>query len=224
MPIARKPYSTGEASREAILDAAEELMAAHGFAAASISSLEKSSGLPASSIYWHFGSKDGVLLAVMQRGADRFFASLPHAGDFGGTPLERIDAALAAAARLLDEHPQFLQLVITLGLQHAGGDPQVVKLVRDVRRRARERFEEALAPVLEALPPAKGRPGAAELARFGLALVDGAFVARHIDRDLDLEPMFAQLGVALAMMVGATPPACAPAPAERRARGAAPRG
>jgi AcrR family transcriptional regulator len=196
-------HRTGESSRESILDAAEQLMAAHGFAGASISLIEEESGLPASSIYWHFGSKDGVLLAVMQRGADRFFASLPHAADFDGTPVERIHAGLATAARLLDEHPQFLQLLITLGLQHTGGDPQVVELVREVRRRALERLEEGILAALEDLPEADRPAVAAEMARFALALADGAFIASHIDEGVDLETTFGQLGTALAGMVAA---------------------
>jgi AcrR family transcriptional regulator len=33
-----------------------------------------------SSVYHYFGSQDGILLAVMERGADRFFADLPRVG------------------------------------------------------------------------------------------------------------------------------------------------
>lgn len=193
----------GALSREAILDAAEELMAAHGFAGASISRIERASGLPASSIYWHFGSKDGVLLAMMQRGADRFFDSLPHAAELSGKPVERIEAAFALAARLLDEHPQFLRLLITLGLQHADGDPQVIELIRAVRRRARERLEEALLAALDALAEPERDGAAAELARVGLALTDGAFLARHIDGDRNLETVFAQAASALAALIAA---------------------
>ena len=34
-------------------------------------------GVPMSSVYRYFGSKDGILLAVMERGAGHFFAELP---------------------------------------------------------------------------------------------------------------------------------------------------
>ncbi|HEX8086589.1 MAG TPA: TetR/AcrR family transcriptional regulator [Solirubrobacteraceae bacterium] len=196
----------GAASREAILDAAERLMAAHGFTGASISRIERASGLPASSIYWHFGSKDGVLLAVMQRGADRFFASLPHAADFSGTPVERIRAGLATAALLLEEHPQFLQLLITLGLQHTD-DTKVLALVRETRQRARERLEEAIAAALEDLPDDERGAVSAELAHFALALADGAFVARQIDEGVDLESTFGQLATVLGAMVATRAPA-----------------
>src|SRR6266496_2327682 len=54
-------------SQDRILDAAERLVAERGYTAASISLISKASGLPASSIYWHFGSKEGLLAAVVER-------------------------------------------------------------------------------------------------------------------------------------------------------------
>lgn len=199
-PVTTSRERPSTASREAILDAAEQLMAAHGFTGASISRIEKASGLPASSIYWHFGSKDGVLLAMMQRGADRFFAAIPHASEFAGTPFERVEAALAEAARQLDKEPQFLRLLITLGLQH-GDDEQVMTLIREVRRRARSRVEEALVAALDALPEEERAAAAAEIAQFGMAVGDGAFVSHQIDEHHDLAATFAKLAKALQVMV-----------------------
>ena len=69
------PNRRGARSREAVLDAAERLIAAHGYDAATVAALVKEAGLPASSIYHYFGSKEGVLVAVMERGAERFLPS-----------------------------------------------------------------------------------------------------------------------------------------------------
>jgi AcrR family transcriptional regulator len=52
-------------------------MAEHGYNAATVAALVDEAGIPASSIYHYFGSKEGILLAVMERGAARFFESLP---------------------------------------------------------------------------------------------------------------------------------------------------
>ena len=175
-------------------------MAAHGYTGASISRIEKASGLPASSIYWHFGSKDGVLMAMMQRGAERFFGSVPPAEERAGTPLERLETSLATVARSLASEPRFLRLIITLGLQHRD-DEQVIALIRDVRRRARGRLEEALAPALEGLPPGDRRAEAAEIARFALAFADGAFIAYSVDEDVDFMAMYEQLSGMLRGMV-----------------------
>ncbi|GAA5023139.1 TetR/AcrR family transcriptional regulator [Streptomyces siamensis] len=55
----------GVRSRDAILDTASELMSQHGYAATSISMISTACGLPTSSIYWHFGSKEGIYVAML---------------------------------------------------------------------------------------------------------------------------------------------------------------
>ena len=60
-----------------MLDAAERVMAEHGFEAATLARVVEEAGIPMSSVHHHFGSKDGILLAIMERGADCFFADLP---------------------------------------------------------------------------------------------------------------------------------------------------
>ena len=76
--IAVTPNRRGVKSRALVLDAAERVMAADGFEAATIARVVEEAGVPLSSVYHYFGSKDGVLLAVMERGAERFFADLPE--------------------------------------------------------------------------------------------------------------------------------------------------
>jgi AcrR family transcriptional regulator len=111
-----KKQQQGERSRELILDATEQLMATRGYAATSISDIRKACGLPPSSIYWHFGSKEGVLAAVMQRGADRFFAAIPTSED--------AETQLAVLSTLQAQHPDFLRLFYMLSLER-GNDPAV---------------------------------------------------------------------------------------------------
>src|SRR5262245_65267756 len=90
-------------SRERILDAAERLVAERGYTAASISLISKASGLPASSIYWYFGSKEGLLAAVVERAARRWLPAqsrwLSNTND--------LPAFLRATGRAVSEHPDF---------------------------------------------------------------------------------------------------------------------
>ncbi|MEV4281682.1 TetR/AcrR family transcriptional regulator [Actinoplanes xinjiangensis] len=76
---ASEPDQQETGSRERILNSAERLIAEKGYAAASISDIARASGLPPGSIYWHFDSKAGVLNAVLQRGAQRFFTDVQEA-------------------------------------------------------------------------------------------------------------------------------------------------
>ena len=80
------PNRRGLKSRELVLDAAERVMAEHGFEAATLARVVEESGVPMSSVYHYYGSKDGILLAVMERGAERFFADLPEPDRRSGRP------------------------------------------------------------------------------------------------------------------------------------------
>ena len=65
-------------------------MAEHGFEAATLARVVEESGIPMSSVYHYFGSKDRILLAVMERGADRFFADLPDLSRRPGRPAQHL--------------------------------------------------------------------------------------------------------------------------------------
>ena len=65
--MATRTVRDGELSRESILDAAEELFARQGVRGASIRSINKAAGLSPAAVHYHFGSRDAVLDAVIQR-------------------------------------------------------------------------------------------------------------------------------------------------------------
>jgi AcrR family transcriptional regulator len=168
-----KKQQQGAQSREVILDATERLMATRGYAATSISDIRKASGLPASSIYWHFGSKEGVLAAVMERGAERYFAAIPADADF--------ERQLAAVIEQQEQHPDFLRLFLLLSLER-NDDPAAAAVVRRVRDRAIARFRDAITQLLpDDVPPAKSRRVVTELAAVATALSDGIFLAEHLE-------------------------------------------
>ncbi|MDT5185541.1 MAG: hypothetical protein QOI29_3699 [Mycobacterium sp.] len=188
-----KKQQQGEQSRELILDATERLMATRGYAATSISDIRKACGLPPSSIYWHFGSKEGVLAAVMERGADRFFAAIPTSDDAEGQ--------LAVLSILQSQHPDFLRLLYMRSLEH-NDDPAVAAVVRRVRDTAIRRFREAITQLLPAdAPPAKAERVATELTAFAVALSDGVFFADHLEPDTDVERMYRRLYQAMAALI-----------------------
>ncbi len=111
------PNRRGVKSRELVLDAAERVMAEHGFEAATLARVVTEAGIPMSSVYHYFGSKDGILLAVMERGADRFFADLPGLSRRPGRPAQHLARVVSAAARTLHRHPDFLRLLIVFAVQ-----------------------------------------------------------------------------------------------------------
>src|SRR6188508_2972397 len=89
------PNRRGVRSRELVLDAAERVMAEDGFEAATLARVVTESKIPPSSVYHYFGSKDGILLAVMERGAERFFADLPDPDQRLGPAAEHLRQVVA---------------------------------------------------------------------------------------------------------------------------------
>jgi len=178
-PLTRKEQQGAE-SRRRILDAASSLMAERGFAGSSISEVSRRSGLPASSIYWHFESKEGLLGAVMEEGAERWFAELERGG-----PLLRgtVGKSLLGArtARGLSQHPEFLRLMFLVALERKHIDPTSLAAIRRVRELALERLREGVHRLLESQGVTRASRLAEDLARFALAVADGAFLQDHID-------------------------------------------
>jgi AcrR family transcriptional regulator len=189
-----KRQQQGEQSRELILDATERLMSTRGFAATSINDIRKACGLPPSSIYWHFGSKEGVLAAVMERGADRFFAAIPTSDD--------VEGQLAALSTLQSQHPDFLRLFYMLSLERSE-DPAVAAVVRRVRDTAIGRFRGAITQLLPAdAPPSKAGRIVAELTAMAVAHSDGVFFADYLEPDAtDVERMYRRLFQAVAALI-----------------------
>lgn len=189
------PNRRGARSREAVLDAAERLMAEHGYQAATVAVLVDKAGIPPSSIYHYFGSKEGVLLAVMERGAERFFEALPDLDPRLGSQTERLQALVEAVAATLDRNPNFLRILVVMATQPVNADGgEVHRVVERVREMALERLRDQMQIVF-----GLDRDGADadHLARFALAAFDGAFVAHQSNPKLRLGDLLQHLPAAL---------------------------
>jgi AcrR family transcriptional regulator len=179
-----RPNRRGVKSRERVLDAAERVMAAEGFDAATIARLVEESGVPLSSVYHYYGSKEGVLLAVMQRGAQRFFADVPELDERVGTATDHLRIVVSNAVEALERHPNFLRLLIVFTVQPpSSGRTEIAAVVRQVRNTALRRLRKQLTLAFDGEPR---RGTSDQLARFALAAIDGAFVATRADRSVKL--------------------------------------
>ena len=199
VPARRAPTrkeQQGLDSRRRILDAASSLMTERGFAGTSISEVSRLSGLPASSIYWHFESEEGLLGAVVEEGAQRWFESLPAQAEKGRREASPA-ALLRATAAQLEKGPEFLRLMLLIALERKEIDPTSLAMIRRVRRLALDRIEKIVA--LEGGSP--GAELARDLAALVLAAADGLFVAHHIDpRATDVAAQLELLRRALAAL------------------------
>jgi AcrR family transcriptional regulator len=190
------PNRRGVKSRELVLDAAERVMATDGFEAATLARVVEESGIPMSSVYHYYGSKDGILLAVMERGNERFLADLPDPDERLGTPVEHLRLVMATAVATLERHPSFLRLLIVFAIQPPRSDAgKVHEVVGRVRELALGRLRKQIAIAFGDNPRSAKTD---RLARFALAAVDGAFVASQTDTGVTLQRLLAPMPEALA--------------------------
>lgn len=185
-------------ARELLLDVAERLMSEKGYAATPVSAVCKAAGVAVTSLYWHFGSKEGLLATVMERGAQRWFAALPRWDELPGDAGERTEVILRRGADAVAEHPVFLRLFYLLALE--GADDEVAaELVQRVRGHATNYFRDLIAGMLTSeYGPELARAAAEELAQFAVAFSDGCFFATQLEPTL-AQPrrMYADLAAAL---------------------------
>ena len=187
------PNRRGVRSRELVLDAAERLMAEHGYEAASVAALKEAAGIPMSSIYHYFGSKDGVLRAVMERGCERFFADLPPLSARSRRPVEHLRATVEAFAEAFDSHDDFIRLLVAMAAQPPTTG-EVLTVMNEVRSTARQRLKDE---IRIAFGPDLDDDAADRLAHFAHISLDGAFVSQQIEPGVSLHAILASLPAAL---------------------------
>lgn len=175
-----------------MLEAAAELIARQGYAATSITQISRRSGANPASIYWAFGSKEGLLAAVMERAAEAFFRRIEPSRE--GDPW----SWLAGLAEAFAEGPEFLRLLLVLSLERREGDPLVLEAARRVRTVAIEALASTYAETFSIDDPFRRRAVCERLARFTLMLFDGVFVASQIESDTtDLRRAFQTIAIAV---------------------------
>ena len=127
----RRTRANGEQSRQRILDAATEVATERGYEGTTISLVSKKSGLPPTSIYWHFADKDDLIAAVIERSFQRWLAALELPSG-QGTREQAIELGTQVAKALLDA-PDFLRLGLMLALEHRPVEPRAREMFLEVR-------------------------------------------------------------------------------------------
>ena len=147
-----KKSERGEPIREQILDAAARRMSRQGFHETSLSQIAEDVGIRAPSLLYHFGSKDGLYEALVQR----FYAQLGSrladaAGD--GAPGASIQQTLATLRSLDGEQRALLILLVTELLATGRGAEAIERAVAPLW----QGLELTFAPLVRApdAPPAR---------------------------------------------------------------------
>jgi AcrR family transcriptional regulator len=84
-----------------IIDVAIDLFAANGFKGTSIRDIAKTTGMTISNIYYYFGSKEGLLLAILEHSTRQIVEKLRQAAESDLEPIERFKLLLKTHLDLL---------------------------------------------------------------------------------------------------------------------------
>lgn len=187
MAEARRIRANGAASRERILDAAAEIAGERGYEGTSINLISKRSGLPASSIYWHFKDKDELIAAVIDRSFGRWSAAIsaPAAVPDGASPEELLHMAMRRTGSAIAEFPDYLRLGLMLILERRPEEPTARRKFLEVRQVAVDRARTLYEVLFADLGPADIET----LVTVTMAMSDGLFVAQEVG-EVDLADAF----------------------------------
>ncbi len=176
-----KPQSRGEARRQAILDAAADLFLEQGVENTTLSHIVARSKGSRSTLYQQFGSKEGLLRAMVQEATT----------DIWGVITENPDADLSTEAGLFDLGCRFVSAAL---------EPRALAVYRILACESRRlpeladvfyefgphTCEQLLADRFrQVFPPERAGASAEQLAQIFLGSVMGIY---HVERVLEIEP------------------------------------
>jgi AcrR family transcriptional regulator len=195
--MGRRKDQDATTSRERILEVAAAQFSHKGYAGAGVDQLAALSGIAKTAIYYHFGNKEGLLAAVLDRAASAWIEGIRAAAQQAGTPFERLDRTLIGVRTLLDEKPWIMKLLQILALEVADDKPDVRATLQAIIRRARAALVEGIRDALGA-----DLPGADVVASVFLALLDGIALGRQIiPEELALDEIFAEIRRLMVFMI-----------------------
>ncbi|MDO8767772.1 MAG: TetR/AcrR family transcriptional regulator [Burkholderiaceae bacterium] len=121
-----------------LLDEAARVFAKRGFAAASIREIVEPVGMLPGSVYYHFETKEALLVAVYREGVERITAKVDAAIQSADEPWKRLEAACIGHLSALLDSTDYSQVVIRIRPDDA---PVVAAELALLRRSYESRFE-----------------------------------------------------------------------------------
>jgi AcrR family transcriptional regulator len=131
-----------------LLDEAARAFAQRGFAAASVREIVQPVGMLPGSLYYHFPTKEALLVAVYREGVQRISAAVDRAVDDVADPWQRLEAACVAHLASLLDQTDYSQVVIRVRPSDAPVVAAELVALRDL-------YEKRFTRLVAALPLAR---------------------------------------------------------------------
>ena len=178
-----------------VIAAAIEAIHDRGMGGLTMGDIARRAGVSSALAHHYFGSKEGVLLAVMERGAERFVEALPVPDSRMGSQVNHLRVVVEAVSDSLERNPDFLRMLVVTATQPVKAESEEVQLVvHRVRELALTRLRVQMEIVFGV---ERDSDQADYLARFALVAFDGAFVASQANKEIGLRDLLIHLPEAL---------------------------
>ncbi|NGN92875.1 TetR/AcrR family transcriptional regulator [Nocardioides sp. KC13] len=186
-----------QGSRQMILEAALRLAAERGYVGTTMALVRRATGLPPSSLYWHFPNKDQLLAEALEHGYARWHGRVPR-WESKPTDGDLREGLLANLRRTTsdtrDANADWWRMGLMLALESGPtvGDGPRQRFLQ-IRTQTLAGFEMWWSGAVD-LPPAHIET----LARLTLAAHDGLFIHVQTDEYAELDPLRQRLADGLA--------------------------
>ena len=172
----------GQKTRDRILEATIELVCRKGFAGTSVREVCEAVGVAKTALYWHFGSKSGLMAAVIEDVTRRWMADFENAAAGGKTPKDAMDGLVNVTRHMVTERSQMLRIMILTVMEQGTVDPEIVDKVRILT-------DEIIVTIGEGFTRSIGMdlPDMDLLGHTIIALTHAALRRRIMDPEVDLE-------------------------------------
>ena len=217
--MARRTKEDAQATRQALLDAAERVFEQRGVSRTSLAEVAVAAGVTRGAVYWHFKDKADLFNAMMERVILPFDAELAALPDADGDPIdalvERLQRSMARIAS--DAQTQRVLAIAKTMVEH-------VEEMAAVREQYVRNYRVNVGRMVQALQAAGARrgqrlPAPAEQLAEGLhAMVRGLVQGWLLERSFDL-PTTAAVAVQAYLTGIGMPPQSAPSARAPRNRG-----
>ncbi|MFT7622264.1 MAG: AcrR family transcriptional regulator [Myxococcota bacterium] len=199
MPATNQKKAQGEESRRRLLEAAADLVGNGGYSQTSVDAIAQRAGVVKSALYWHFGSKNGLLMAALTHYTSSWVTEVRAATSGSNDPIGRLDLLMAHVRELILERPESRRMVFSLLVERGQHDPEIRRHICDVFEELRKALNDGFSEVLPLIP----RERLTVIADGIVCTCDGIFLRWMADGDVErLDSSLAEVRRVVMLRIG----------------------
>jgi AcrR family transcriptional regulator len=168
MPATKAKRRQGAKSRKKLLKAAVQVLGAEGYSGFSIDRIVRTAKVNRSALYWHFDSKNGLLIATLGEMSRIWMEEFARHTAEGASPLDQLDIMIGRVRHLITQAPEHRRMTFSLLLERGEKDGEI-------RAGIAHLFEQRCLALVDGFAEASGLPRerVAAMADTAIAIADG---------------------------------------------------